>query len=97
MTRWGAPALRDVTELLISELVSNVVCHTGSAPEVVVRLTTDRVHLEVTDSDPRPPLPRNAARTDTHGRGLALVTALALDWGWTPIGTGKVVWFDLAR
>ena len=32
-----------------------------------------------------------------HGRGLALVDALADDWGWEPEagGGGKTVWFDL--
>lgn len=97
LTRWGSHDLREVTELLVSELVSNVIMHTGTAPEVVVRLAADRVHVEVSDDDPTPPVPRVAADTDTGGRGLTLIKALALDWGWTPIGAGKVVWFDLAR
>ncbi len=97
LTQWGSHEVRDVTELLVSELVSNVIRHTGTSPEVVVRLAADRVHIEVSDDDPRPPVPRQAADTDTGGRGLALVEALALEWGWSPVGTGKVVWFDLAR
>lgn len=28
------------------------------------------------------------------GRGLLLVQQLATRWGWTPLATGKVVWFE---
>jgi hypothetical protein len=31
----------------------------------------------------------------TNGRGLRIVDALADDWGITPYGAGKTVWFEV--
>jgi DNA-binding NarL/FixJ family response regulator len=97
LTSWNEAELADVVELLVSELVTNVVVHTAAAPRVTVRLGRDRVHVEVLDTDPRLPTPREADARATSGRGMALVEALSLDWGSTQIVEGKVVWFDVAR
>jgi serine/threonine-protein kinase RsbW len=50
----------------------------------------------VTRSGPRP-RPRQAGRTDTNGRGLALVKELANRWGVRGSSYGWVVWFELAQ
>lgn len=47
-------------------------------------------------SGPRP-RPRQAGRTDTNGRGLALVKELAHRWGVRGSSYGWVVWFELAQ
>ncbi|MEV8395815.1 MULTISPECIES: ATP-binding protein, partial [unclassified Streptomyces] len=61
----------------------------------LVRLDADDevVRLEVHDSRRQHPHPRRPGDTDTAGRGLLLVTALADGWGVedrTPFG--KIVW-----
>jgi serine/threonine-protein kinase RsbW len=42
------------------------------------------------------PRPRQAGKTDTNGRGLALVKELANRWGVRGSSYGWVVWFELA-
>jgi anti-sigma regulatory factor (Ser/Thr protein kinase) len=90
----------DTLVLLVSELVTNAVVHTGRP--AVLRLTAGRrpaatvpVRLEVVDNSNRPPLPRRAAGEDTGGRGLELVELLADRWGWQPEGEGKRVWCEV--
>ena len=96
---WGcAPAVREDLLLVVSELVTNAVVH-GAEPIVVTMVRApERVRVEVTDgateSSPHTnPRPRADAE---NGRGLSVVTRLALAWGWraTP-GSGKTVWAEL--
>jgi two-component sensor histidine kinase len=82
--------------LCVSELATNAVLH-GTLPGrgFLVKLDAeeDAVRVEVHDSRSQWPEARNAADTDTSGRGLILVTALADGWGVqdrTP--SGKIVW-----
>ncbi|MFI6639454.1 ATP-binding protein [Streptomyces sp. NPDC050504] len=82
--------------LLISELVTNAVVHTG-CPAVLRMLFGDTVRVEVADSSNRPPRPRHAEGDDTNGRGLELVDGLADRWGWQPEGAGKSIWCEVDR
>ncbi|MEV6571112.1 ATP-binding protein [Streptomyces sp. NPDC051577] len=65
--------------------------------QVGVRLARygDVVRVEVSDAGPAVALvPRAAGASDERGRGLAIVTALAVRWGQCPRahGIGKAVW-----
>lgn len=87
--------------LLISELVTNAVVHTG-CPAVLRMLfgstgSTGTVRVEVADTSCRPPRPRHAEGEDTGGRGLELVDGLADRWGWQPEGAGKRIWCEVDR
>ncbi|MEU0008451.1 ATP-binding protein [Streptomyces sp. NPDC006314] len=91
--------------LLVSELVTNAVVHTGRP--AVLRLSlpgpatpaapSATVRVEVSDTSSRAPVPRCASGDATGGRGLALVDCLADRWGWSPEGAGKSIWCELDR
>lgn len=88
----------EVAELLVTELVTNALVHTEQGAEVSASLAAARLRVEVRDYAARRPVPYVPAADDgTHGRGLALVQALADAWGVDALepGRGKVVWFEL--
>ncbi|MBM7172074.1 ATP-binding protein [Streptomyces sp. G44] len=89
--------------LLISELVTNAVVHTGCPAVLRMRLpevpdaAPGTVRVEVADRSARPPRQRHAEGDDTNGRGLELVDGLADRWGWQPEGGGKSIWCEVDR
>ncbi|MFF3392317.1 ATP-binding protein [Streptomyces sp. NPDC002669] len=93
--------LAETLILLISELVTNAVVHTG-CPAVLRMLFgsaggSGTVRVEVADASCRPPQQRHAEGEDTNGRGLELVDGLADRWGWQPEGAGKRIWCEVDR
>ncbi|MFB7410266.1 MULTISPECIES: ATP-binding protein [unclassified Streptomyces] len=92
----GDEPLAETLVLLISELVTNAVVHTG-CPAVLRMLIAagGGVRVEVADASDRPPRPRHAEGDDTNGRGLELVDGLADRWGWQPEGAGKSIWCEV--
>ncbi|MFD7745910.1 ATP-binding protein [Streptomyces sp. NPDC059698] len=88
--------------LLISELTTNAVLHTGTGQVLCgLTLTGDgkRLRIELHDEDSAPVRPpeREAGPDDESGRGLLLVRQLAESWGSTRStrAGGKVVWAEL--
>jgi len=96
--------LAETLILLVSELVTNAVVHTG-CPAVVRLLllpgvpgdASGTVRLEVIDSSNCPPAPRHADGEETNGRGLELVDGLADRWGWNLESGGKSIWCEVDR
>ncbi|MEU0088377.1 ATP-binding protein [Streptomyces sp. NPDC006274] len=94
--------LAETLILLISELVTNAVVHTG-CPAVLRMLfgggaaEAGTVRVEVVDVSACPPRPRHARGEDTGGRGLELVDGLADRWGWQREGAGKSIWCEVDR
>lgn len=88
-------SLRDDALLLTSELVANAVLHAHTGVELSVVTGMDTIHVEVADGSATVPQQRSPDVEDIGGRGLALVAALAGDWGVRLAPPGKVVWFDL--
>ncbi|GCE01437.1 SpoIIE family protein phosphatase [Embleya hyalina] len=94
LTEWGLDPLVDITELLVSELVTNALRY-GAGP-IRLRLLRGRALLcEVADAGTTLPRMREADDTDEGGRGLQLVNQLAERWGSRKSGHGKTVWFEL--
>jgi signal transduction histidine kinase len=87
----------DLVSTMVSELVTNVIRHTASEPEVTLWTADGYLVVEVHDSDPSIPVMANPSRRDLGGRGLRVVDAGAHEWGVTPRGShGKTVWFSVA-
>ncbi|MFF7950587.1 ATP-binding protein [Streptomyces griseorubiginosus] len=96
--------LAETLILLVSELVTNAVVHTGrpavlrlSLPGGEAESETVPVRLEVADRSGLAPVPRWVDGEATGGRGLALVDGLADRWGWSREGAGKSIWCELDR
>ncbi|MFR9725506.1 ATP-binding protein [Streptomyces sp. MS19] len=100
LREWGAsPDACDTAQLVISELVTNALRHTGStALGCELRLNGPLVRVAVAAEGPGPRrTPQVADMDDESGRGLLLVCTLADMWGVRPWdgGRGHVVWADL--
>lgn len=96
------PDTAETARLLVSETVTNAVLHTvsgrpGGSVTVEIRPGPASVRIEVHDAGGAPTAPRpvHAAPDAVHGRGLALVAALASEWG--PLAHGRLrgVYFTL--
>jgi anti-sigma regulatory factor (Ser/Thr protein kinase) len=92
---WELDGLGEVTELLTSELVSNVTRHVGSPMIVRALRRPSRIRVEVDDDSPTAPVLRHSAPDDPGGRGILLVDTLADDWGTEVRDDGKTVWFEI--
>ncbi|MFD6229270.1 ATP-binding protein [Streptomyces sp. NPDC060232] len=75
------PLAMDTALLLISELVTNAVRHTGGGCLLEVRLTSDGIDIEVTDTSDAEPEPRRPDRRGEGGWGWHLVNRLGTDVG----------------
>jgi hypothetical protein len=93
MTRWGLDELLPVTELLVSELVTNAIRY--SQGDVTLRLVNERALVcEVLDNSAALPRLRQANSDDENGRGLQVVRQLSSRWGARRTPSGKVVWCE---
>ena len=86
---------RDTALLLVSELVTNSVAHARTPCTLAAEIAPDRLCVAVADRSGRRPFVASRGATSDSGRGLVLVSRLARDWGWLPISSGKLVWFEL--
>ncbi|MFD8087167.1 SpoIIE family protein phosphatase [Kitasatospora sp. NPDC059722] len=90
---WGLDEAGFVTELVLSELVTNAIRY-GSGP-IRVRLLYDRTLIcEVSDTGSTSPHLRYAADEDEGGRGLYLVARLTDRWGVRYTAEGKIIWAE---
>lgn len=95
--------LSEALILVVSELVTNAVVHTGCPAVLRLLFPLDpkpeavAVRVEVADASHTPPKPRDAGGDAVGGRGLELVECLCDRWGWYPDGSGKRVWCEIDR
>lgn len=95
LTTGGLDEVGFVTELVVSELVTNAIRY--GRPPLQLRLIYDRtVICEVSDTSSTAPHLRRAAAFDEGGRGLMLVAQLTQRWGTRHAHEGKTIWCEQA-
>lgn len=83
-------------EFVVSELMGNVVQHARTP--VTVKLEVGRtLRLEVQDGNSIIPAIVDAAQDAESGRGLFIISNLAVNWGIDTTDDGKCVWVELTR
>ncbi|GAA3906129.1 SpoIIE family protein phosphatase [Streptomyces lacrimifluminis] len=93
LAAWGLEEEAFVTELVVSELVTNAIRY--GEPPIQLRLIRDRALIvEVSDGSSTSPHLRRAHVYDEGGRGLLLVAQLTQRWGSRQTGTGKTIWAE---
>jgi hypothetical protein len=94
LATWGLDAAAFITELTVSELVTNAIRY--GQPPIQLRLihADSTLICEVFDSSNTSPHMRRARIFDEGGRGLLLVAQLAERWGIRHSLNGKTVWAE---
>ncbi|MGW1920956.1 SpoIIE family protein phosphatase [Streptomyces massasporeus] len=88
---WGLEEAAFVTELVVSELVTNAIRY--GEPPIRLRLIRDTSLIcEVSDASNTAPHLRRARAFDEGGRGLLLVAQLTQGWGTRHTTDGKTIW-----
>ena len=84
----------DDAALLVSELVTNSVTHSGSSwIDLAISVGTELLRIEVSDQSTQPIRPRTP--DETGGWGMTIVVELAHRWGVERRTDGKTVWVEL--
>ncbi|MFB6437174.1 SpoIIE family protein phosphatase [Streptomyces sp. NPDC056411] len=93
LAAWGLENACFVTELVVSELVTNAIRYAGGP--IQLRLIRDRTLIcEVSDGSSTAPHMRRARLSDEGGRGLLLVAQLTERWGTRHTREGKTIWCE---
>ncbi|WP_445526579.1 SpoIIE family protein phosphatase [Streptomyces cyslabdanicus] len=95
LATWGLEEIGFVTELVVSELVTNAIRY--GQPPIQMRLIYDRsIICEVSDASSTAPHLHQARIYDEGGRGLMLVARLTQRWGTRHARDGKTIWCEQA-
>jgi anti-sigma regulatory factor (Ser/Thr protein kinase) len=94
LRRWGLEELLPVTELLVSELVTNAIRYARGDVSLRMVREQESVVCEVHDTSPALPRVLTVDKDAENGRGLHVVAQLATRWGARRTHSGKVVWCE---
>ncbi|MDH6623138.1 PAS domain S-box-containing protein [Streptomyces sp. LBL] len=93
LTEWNLEELAFITELVVSELVTNALRY-ATGP-IRLRLIKERALIcEVYDGGATAPHLRHPRTTDEGGRGLLLVSQFTQRWGTRFTPEGKIIWAE---
>ena len=94
---WRSPEACDDAALAVSELVGNSV-RAGCGESILLRLdwTPRRLRVEVHDDSPRLPQLQQADVLAEGGRGMWIISQVAVRWGTIRTAPGKIVWAEIA-
>ncbi|MGW4985166.1 SpoIIE family protein phosphatase [Streptomyces mirabilis] len=81
------------TELVVSELVTNVLTHATGNPRIRL-IRGEHLTVEVSDDSTTSPHLRHARAQDENGRGLFIAASLASRWGTRYGEEGKTIWVE---
>lgn len=87
--------VRDVAVLLTGELVTNALVHGGGRFWLAIEIGRDAVRVAVSDRNREVPRVLHPSSDREHGRGMAIIDALASAWGTDRRPGRKSVWFEL--
>ncbi|MEV6967935.1 ATP-binding protein [Hamadaea sp. NPDC051192] len=92
---WDLPDIGwlDDADLLVSEIVSNAVCHGGGCIELSVQSHEQGVTIKAADGSSV--VPRRRAAGENGGFGLQIIEAISEGWGVEEFQGGKRVWVRL--
>ncbi|WP_436789529.1 ATP-binding protein [Yinghuangia sp. YIM S10712] len=100
LARWGVAELFDDLSLVVSELVTNALCHGVGGPrtddecdgrpaghpvQLALLRKGSRVMCAVQDPGDGLPTPQDAGDGAETGRGLHIVECFSSSWGWFPL------------
>ncbi|WP_327155527.1 ATP-binding protein [Streptomyces tubercidicus] len=92
---WGRDELVEPAAMCVTELLSNVHKHAGSAACVLLlQISPSGVRIVVSDDSPALPVVREPNRFAESGRGMFLLSKTVDAWGANPTGSGKDVWVE---
>ncbi|MFF8593968.1 ATP-binding protein [Streptomyces sp. NPDC015220] len=95
----GNPLLRprhlEITELIVSELVTNAIRHGTGAPEIGLTWDGTLLRISVSDHCDRLPELRATPVAEPGGFGIRLIAQLSHRWGVARHSPGKTVWAEL--
>ncbi|MGW8742395.1 SpoIIE family protein phosphatase [Streptomyces sp. NPDC055794] len=94
LTVWGLEEEGFVTELVVSELVTNAIRYADGPIHLRVIRDHHALICEVSDSSTTAPHLRYARSSDEGGRGLFLIAELTQRWGTRFSETGKTIWTE---
>jgi anti-sigma regulatory factor (Ser/Thr protein kinase) len=99
VTLLGLLSLQESAALVVSELVTNAVQHGEGSVVLRIRLSSsNRLHLEVSDTGTDEPIETRPGPDSEHGRGLWIVAHVSVAWGVDRLeGGGKTVWAELTN
>lgn len=78
---WGLEVHTEVAEIIVSELVTNAICHGEGPVRARISYGDSHLHVQVHDDGPGRPVRRQAATEDESGRGMAVVDGLIEMYG----------------
>lgn len=94
---WAPEKLRELAELVLSELVTNAVLHAPGPMRVSASRRDDCLAIEVVDTNvAHLPVVRRYPNEAATGRGMHIVEQVSALWGVRDLAAGKGVWAVLA-